>query len=268
MSDRPRLAFIGWGAINAHVGAMILAKDLPVDIVAVAKRSNAVAPEALPKGAALIHATDELAALRPTLVVEAAGRSALEIWAKPALEVAGQLICASTSAFTDDAFRAEMIETARQTGGQIILTPGAIGGIDAIRAAHFAGIETAHHTIRKPPQAWRGTKAEVVLDLENMPNSKEFFVGTAREAAEAYPQNANATATTALAGIGLDRTTVSLIADPTISRNVHEVTISGPAGEAKTTMTNVPSASNPKTSEMTALSIFRLIEHTTAPLVI
>ncbi|MBV6656856.1 MAG: aspartate dehydrogenase [Devosiaceae bacterium] len=268
MAERPRLAFIGWGAINARVGELLAAHNLPVDIVAIAKREGEIDASTLPPQAALIRAPDELAAHRPTLVVEAAGREALELWAQPALEAARRLICASTSAFTDDAFRNRMIAIAQQTGGQIQLAPGAIGGLDAVRAASFAGITSAHHTIRKPPLAWRGTPADGLLDLATLPHATEFFTGSAREAANSYPKNANATATSALAGVGLDETSVSLVADPTISRNLHEITISGAAGETAITMTNAPSATNPKTSDMTALSIVRLIEHTTAHLII
>ena len=54
---------------------------------------------------------------------------------------------------------------------------------------------------------------------------------------------------------GFDRTRVRVVADPTVARNTHEVAISGAAGEAFMRFENRPSADNPKTSAITALSL-------------
>jgi aspartate dehydrogenase len=64
----------------------------------------------------------------------------------------------------------------------------------------------------------------------------------------------------ALAGIGLDRTTVSLVADPEARLNSHSITAEGDFGRMAILLDNRTLADNPKSSEMTALSLVRLIE--------
>lgn len=70
-----------------------------------------------------------------------------------------------------------------------------------------------------------------------------------------YPKNLNVAATLAISGIGMNNTKVDVIVDPGISSNVHEITVSGPAGFARFLFENLPSTRNPKTSMVTALSV-------------
>ena len=90
--------------------------------------------------------------------------------------------------------------------------------------------------------------------------AKVFYEGTARQAAGDYPQNANATVVTSLAGIGIDRTRVQLIVDPAARINEHRIKVRGAFGELEIVLRNNPLATNPKSSELTALSLVRLIE--------
>ena len=79
---------------------------------------------------------------------------------------------------------------------------------------------------------------------------------------------ANATVVTSLAGIGLDKTKVELIADPAARLNGHHITAQGGFGRMSIMLENNPLATNPKSSELTALSLVRLIEQQTRPLTI
>ncbi|HEX5997874.1 MAG TPA: aspartate dehydrogenase domain-containing protein [Hyphomicrobiaceae bacterium] len=141
----------------------------------------------------------DLAGMQPDLVVEAAGRAAVAQWAPAALAAAPELIVTSTSAFCDDALMARLVAEAERCGSRIHVPSGAIGGIDALASASVLGIDEVVHQVVKPPQAWRNTAAEQHLALDALQMRTVFFSGTAREAAAAYPQNANATVVTSLA---------------------------------------------------------------------
>lgn len=268
MTGRLRIIFIGFGAINSRVADLLKARNAPVDIVAVATKDDPAERARIPAGVPFLASPSELAAFEPDLVIEAAGRAAIDAWASAALAAAPAMVIASTSAFCDDALLPRLAGIAEQQGGRILIPSGAIGGIDALAAAAVLGLDAVTHSIVKPPVAWKGTPAEKLLDLPALTQRAVFFEGTAREAASQYPQNANATVVTSLAGIGLDRTRVELIADPAAHLNGHTIAAEGAFGRMTITLENNPLATNPKSSELTALSLVRLIEQQTRPVVI
>jgi aspartate dehydrogenase len=261
MQKRTRLVFIGWGAINSRVGALLRRRETPIDIAAIATIDTPEARAALPQGVPFLASPAELAALKPDLVVEAAGRAAISQWGPTALAASPALITASTSAFSDDGLLAWLADLAEQNASRIEVPSGAIGGIDALASAAVLGLDEVSHQIIKPPRAWKNTPAEQLVNLDSLAERAIFFTGTARQAAAAYPQNANATVVTSLAGIGLDKTRVELIADPASTMNGHRIVASGAFGRLDITLENKPLATNPKSSELTALSLVRLIEH-------
>jgi aspartate dehydrogenase len=57
-----------------------------------------------------------------------------------------------------------------------------------------------------------------------------------------------------LAGIGIERTKVRIIADPYTDVNQHEITANGKFGEMTIVVRNKPSPNNPKTSFLAVLS--------------
>ena len=194
--------------------------------------------------------------------------SDLADWGHAALAAGHDFAVSSTSAFVDEALFADLLALAKANRAHLIIPPGALGGMDALSAASRLPLRSVRHEIIKPPAAWKGTGAAALCDLDALTTAHIFFEGTAREAADEYPKNANVAVISALAGIGLDRTTVALVADPGADMNSHSVTAEGDFGRMEIRLDNRPLATNPKSSEMTALSLVRLIETRAGGLVI
>ena len=268
LKKRLRTVFIGWGAINTRVGALLAQRNSAVEIVGVAAIDTPENRASIPRGAQFLTSPSGLSDLRPDLVIEAAGRAAIDIWAEAALGAAPAMIIASTSAFCDDALLARLTAIAEARRSRILIPSGAIGAVDALASAAVLGLDEVTHQIIKPPVAWKGTPAERLLDLPGLSKRTVFFSGSAREAASQYPQNANATVVTALAGVGLDQTRVEMVADPAVRINGHRITARGAFGRLEMVLENNPLATNPKSSELTALSLVRLIEQQTNAIVV
>ncbi|OCJ04739.1 aspartate dehydrogenase [Rhizobium sp. AC27/96] len=268
MSESEAICLVGWGAINQRVATLLAERNSSVAIVAVAVRDPERKRADLPAGARLIVEPGDLAATGATLVVEAAGRDSVLPFGRAAFAAGMDFAVSSTSGLIDEAALSELVTLAEAKGRKLLVPPGALGGVDALAAASRLNLTDVEHRIIKPPKAWRGTPAETLCDLDALREPLAFFEGSAREAADRFPQNANVAVITSLAGIGLDRTRVTLVADPNARFNAHEIRAEGDFGLLEIRLQNRPLATNPKSSEMTALNIVRLIENRAAGLVL
>lgn len=261
-----RVALIGWGAIARRFLEIMTERNAAgVEICGICLNANHRDCE-IPVHIPTIVTPEALAGLNADVVIEAAGRDAVAQWGEAALMHARAFVVASTSAFTDDALLDRLIRVAEEHRSQLVIPPGALGGIDALAAAAALPLATVRHSIIKPPPAWRGTGAETLIDLDALSERKTFFVGSAREAARRFPQNANVAAISALAGVGLDRTRIELVADPGALRNQHVIHAEGDFGRLDVAIESRPLPGNPKSSEMTALGLVHLVENRFRPL--
>ena len=68
-----------------------------------------------------------------------------------------------------------------------------------------------------------------------------------------------------LAGIGPDRTTIEIWADPAVTRNCHAIEVDSDSARFTLSIENIPSE-NPKTGRITALSAIAALRKLHAPL--
>ncbi|PPC77327.1 aspartate dehydrogenase [Pokkaliibacter plantistimulans] len=255
------IGLIGSGAIA--MGVLELTRQDPslqVSWVIASERSLAAARDKLTQLQLDAQVLCSLPAdAKPDLLVECAGHSAIEQHVIPALERGISCLVVSVGALSSAGLAEQLEAAARRGNSHVELLPGAIGAIDALAAARVGGLETVIYSGRKPAQAWKGTPAEQVCNLDTLQEAKVIFEGSAREAARLFPKNANVAATLSLAGLGLDRTQVRLIADPHSEQNIHQVEASGAFGSFELTMRGKPLPSNPKTSALTVFSVVRAL---------
>lgn len=252
------VALVGGGAI-ARVIARQLVDSHPevrlvgaLDIDPAGARERGFAPEV-----PLVDSLDALLALGPAFVAECAGHAGLSQHGPGVLRAGLDLVVASVGALADARLEESLRVAAAAGGARIRIPSGAIGALDALASARVGGLEQVSYTGRKPPLAWRGTRAESALDLDRVGAATRLFEGSAREAALAYPQNANVCAAVGLAGLGLDETRVELFADPAARGNEHRLQASGAFGELRFEVVGRPLAGNPKTSSLAAYSLIK-----------
>jgi aspartate dehydrogenase len=120
---------------------------------------------------------------------------------------------------------------------------------------------------RKPPRGLVGAPylLENLISIEGLDKPKRVFKGSAREAARGFPANLNVVVALSLAGIGPDRTTLEIWADPSVTRNTHLIEVDADSASLTMTIENIPS-DNPKTGRITAQSVVALLRKMNAPL--
>ena len=120
---------------------------------------------------------------------------------------------------------------------------------------------------RKPVNSLAGAPYLVENDIriEDIREPLRVFSGSPREAAVGFPANLNVAVALSLAGIGPDRTSLEIWADPTLSRNVHRVEVEADSASFTMSIEGVPSE-NPKTSRITALSVISYLRKLGQPL--
>jgi aspartate dehydrogenase len=264
-----RVALIGYGSIARMVVGELAKEASEIRIEAILVRENRVeaARGELPKSIKVVTAVPELLAMQPDLVVECAGQGAVRDYADAVLSKGFDLMVIATGAFADATLLDQLTERAQRTGARLLLPSGAIAGIDGLTALRVGELDRVRYTSTKPPEAWRGTPAEKNVELATLAKPTVIFDGSPIEAARDYPKNANLAMTVALAGAGVDRTEIQLVADPDVTTNTGRIQAEGRFGRLEVKMEGQPAPDNPRTSAVTALSIIHAIRNLTATVV-
>ncbi len=153
----------------------------------------------------------------------------------------------------------DLLKRAEKAGIRVLVPSGAISGIDALKSAALGRIKRITLTTYKPPSGLAGVEyiKRRGIDLSSLKESEEVFSGTVRQAVRHFPKNINVAATVALAVGRMRGVYVRIVADPTLSTNVHELVVEGSHGRIFTRTENLPSPDNPRTSFMAVLSALR-----------
>lgn len=189
------------------------------------------------------------------IIVEAASQDAVRKFARQVLKAGKDLMVMSVGALADKVLLADLLKEAEKNGCRLYVPTGAIAGIDAIRAVRHL-LDSVTLTTTKNPRALAGAPffETSKIKLDQIKQRTIVYEGAAAEAVRMFPANVNVAAVLSLAGIGVDKTKVRIVADPAFSTNQHEIEAKGSFGEFKFTVNNVPSPGNPKTSYLAVLS--------------
>ncbi|MGA3061299.1 MAG: aspartate dehydrogenase [Candidatus Bathyarchaeia archaeon] len=187
----------------------------------------------------LVSNIDELIALNPKVVVEAASQQAAKDYVPKIVASGIELIVMSTGALLD--LNVDL--------RKVHFPSGAIGGLDALSSATLAGIDEVVLTSRKNSKALGVTNKE----------EKVVYEGNAEDAARLFPREMNVAATLALT-VKPAKVKVRVVSDPSVKRNTHEIQVRWRFGEMFLRFANDPHPDNPHTSALAAWSAIKLLQ--------
>ena len=204
--EKKRLALLGCGKLNHIVADAYLNGILPeYEVVGVLGRTKEKAEALAEKlGCERCENIDELVALKPDYVAEAASVAAVKSYAEAVLAGGANLVVISIGAFADEAFLEHVKMTAKAHGTRVHIASGAVGGFDVLRTISLMGQAKTRMTSYKGPESLQNTPLfEETLLHET--EKKEVFVGSSKDAIAILPTKVNVSVATALASVGPEK---------------------------------------------------------------
>ncbi len=243
-----KVGIIGCGAIANIIANSIVPEDNNIDIDYFydndVERAENLASFA--NGVAVLNLEEMLD--KVDLVLECASPDSVKEHAPKVLSNGVDMIIMSIGAFMDKEFYTKISNICKEKNSKVHLPSGAVVGLDGIKSVADFNLEEVNLVTRKSPKS-------LGRDIDK---KEVLFEGKASEAVKEFPLNINVAATISLA-CNMD-INVKIIVDPSVDRNVHEITAKGDFGEFKTTTKNYPCSANPKTSMLAALSAIKLLK--------
>ena len=264
-----RIGIVGCGAIGGSLAKEIVSsffKDAclaalydirPEKSIALARRVK--------KNGKLCAASLDTLIKRSELVIEASSaRAAWEITRK-SLSAGRDIMVMSVGGMVGHL--ASLHSLARRNNARVYFPSGAISGIDALKAANIGKVRKVVLTTRKHPKAFSGVKYVAKrFKLNGLKKDKLLFSGSASSAVKYFPQNINVAAVLGLAGIGMNKTQVRIIASPYVTKNIHEILIVSDAASIFTRTENILHPQNPKTSYLAVLAAVATLKQILQPI--
>ncbi len=188
---------------------------------------------------------EELLALEPAYILEAATAAAVKEHTLACLNAGASVISLSTGALSDEAFYRAVEEAARANGTKFYAAPGVIGGLDlaatGLVAGELKGTLTKIHT----------TPSRIGLP--------ETYSGTAREAYEMCPAHLNIAVTAGLACGGLDENGMRLEPKEPDKWDGIRLELEGEFGTAYVECRRKPTPGMPAMAAWSAVAVLRRV---------
>lgn len=200
---------------------------------------------------------EDLLALKPDYLVEAASPAAMREVALPALRQGTSVVTLSIGAFADDAFYTEVMQTAKENNSHVYVVSGATGGFDVLQTATLMGGATARFFNEKGPNALKGT---AVYDKTLQTEQRTVFQGTATEAIALFPTKVNVTVAASRASVGPQNMQVTMQSTPGFVGDTQRVEIKNEQVHA---VIDVYSA----TAEIAGWSVVNTLRNIVSPIV-
>jgi aspartate dehydrogenase len=266
---RERIAIAGFGRIGRRLAQYCSDRSAGSQLCALLVRERDVGrARAIAADETICTRFDDFLNSKPDVVVECASAATLCEIAPRLLAAGSDLIPLSLGAFADPGMESLLLESARAGPGRIEIPAGAIGSIGFLAAAREHDLQRVAMSVAYPPDRWKTMKAGRFIDLGQVRRATTFLQGSAREIAALFPGHLNVTIAVGLAGLGLDRTSVSLIVDPDISQawfEVEAISNSGPV-RLRVDGRNAPVEDDP--IDYTTFSVIRLLRRRQDPIAI
>jgi aspartate dehydrogenase len=230
-----KVSVLGCGYIGSAVAERIQKGDAgEVQLVSVFDRHPEKAERLANRlGVKAAHDMDEIVNnSNVDLVVELASQEAVKEYGLRVLEAGKDILVLSSGSLVDAEFAQKMIATAEANSTRIYVPSGSIMAVDGVKAHHLAGISEITLEYRKNPEDFKDRQdAFQRLYKPGQSGAVTLFEGPASEASRLFPRRLNISSTISLAGVGAEKTTVRVIADPDVHTTDLNIHIKSRAGE-------------------------------------
>lgn len=219
----PRIGLIGHGYIGQYVYEQITTRPELGMAVGFVHDGDAERLGAIP-AEQVLQKLEDFADRQVDLIVELAHPDVTRQHGEAFLATTDYMPL-SVTAFADAALNDRLQATALAAGKRIFIPHGAVIGLDALEEGRDQWEEVSIR-MEKPVRSL-DLSADPDHEVDQITERTTLFEGSAREICPLYPRNVNSHAAVALAGIGFDRTTSVLIADPNLETSIIDITARG-----------------------------------------
>lgn len=254
-----RIGLLGCGAIGTQIALAVDSGIIPNAVIThvydYSKEASSSLVERLTNRPEIVENSHLLSSHPVNIVVEAASQSAVRDVALSVLQNKRDLMIMSVGALLDESIYDILYDACKDFKKRVILPSGAIAGLDGIKSVR-SELESLSITTTKHPRSLKGAKffENHPMDLDSISAPTTIFEGTARDAVSLFPANINVAALLSLSGIGSEKTSVKIVADPDSVTNTHHIRATGRFGAMTFTIENHPDPLNPKTSRLAIMS--------------